>query len=242
MLALPVAAQQQDNSTPPQSTQQAPDTNQPKDQKTQPQKKKSTAEENPFPEAQSEAAAHPTQQKDDSSTPEAPTPNGQPASGKSSAAGQNPFPEDQSQKAAHQADGSDAKDNGKSGKTGSDDGFSSSQVHLKGFDPSGDANARSADGAGGTVLSPELGRKDTQVGMFYLQTGDYKGAYARFTEATKVDPGNADAVFGLAEAARKLNHHDEAINNYQLYLSALPNGPKAKDARKALKEMGPPQS
>jgi Flp pilus assembly protein TadD len=74
--------------------------------------------------------------------------------------------------------------------------------------------------------------------LFYLKTGNYQGAYDRLREAARVDPTNADAVFGLAEAARHLNRRDEAIRNYQLYLSALPDGPRAKDARKGLKELG----
>jgi Tfp pilus assembly protein PilF len=74
--------------------------------------------------------------------------------------------------------------------------------------------------------------------MFYLKTGDFKGAYDRFSEASRIDPSNADAVFGLAESARHLNLRDEAIRNYRLYLSALPDGPRAKAARKGLRDLG----
>jgi Tfp pilus assembly protein PilF len=75
------------------------------------------------------------------------------------------------------------------------------------------------------------------VGQFYLTREDYKGAYIRFKEATQVDPENADAVFYLAETARRMNHRDEAAQNYQLYLDALPDGPKAKEARRALRDL-----
>jgi tetratricopeptide (TPR) repeat protein len=247
-LALPVAAQQQENSAPPpqqnppastSSTNQKPATA--ADPKTagqkpaQPQKKPSTSEQNPFPEAQSEAAAHQTQQPSDGSTPQAPTPEaGDKAAGDKQAGDKqgdsNPFPETQSEKAAKQ---DRQPSSGAAPEDKPDENSSSSQISPKLLDIPGDKDANNA-----AVESPQLAVKDTQVGTFYLKTGDYKGAYDRFVEATRVDPGNADAVFGLAESARRLNHRDEAIRNYRLYLSALPDGPRAKEARKALKEMG----
>jgi tetratricopeptide (TPR) repeat protein len=247
-LALPLAAQQQASSSSQQNQSQqdqsAPNapTPQKSTQQTPPAKKKtSETEQNAFPEAQSEAAAHPGQAQQDS-TPSAPAPQNQPATqnGKPSTADQNPFPEAQSESAqraqeserqhAGQNNGQNAAD---SGKAPGD--YSSS--HLKLLDLPGD-NEANPDAAGANGHNPALATKDAQVGTFYLKTGDYKGAYDRFAEATKADPGNADAVFGLAECARRLNHRDEAVRNYQLYLSALPDGPRAKDSRKALKELG----
>jgi tetratricopeptide (TPR) repeat protein len=242
-LALPVAAQQQENSAPPppqnppastSSTNQKPATA--ADPKTagqkpaQPQKKPSTSEQNPFPEAQSEAAAHQTQQPSDGSTPQAPTPEAGDKAAGDKQGDSNPFPETQSEKAAKQ---DRQPSSGAAPEDKPDENSSSSQISPKLLDIPGDKDANNA-----AVESPQLAVKDTQVGTFYLKTGDYKGAYDRFVEATRVDPGNADAVFGLAESARRLNHRDEAIRNYRLYLSALPDGPRAKEARKALKEMG----
>jgi outer membrane biosynthesis protein TonB len=249
-LAWPLAAQQQSSSAPPpqqdQSTPSAP-ASQKSAQQAPPKKKPSEAEQNPFPEAQSESAAHQTQQD---AAPGAPAPQNapdapQPATqnGKPSTADQNPFPEAQSENAqrtqkepegqnAAPTDGQKpAPDSGKS-----PDDYSSS--HLKLLDLPGDSDAASPDAAGANGHNSVLATKDTQVGTFYLKTGDYKGAYERFAEATRADPGNADAVFGLAECARRLNYRDEAVRNYQLYLSALPDGPRAKDSRKALKELG----
>ncbi len=77
-----------------------------------------------------------------------------------------------------------------------------------------------------------------RVGKFYLQTGYYKGAYDRFKDATTFDHENVEAVFYLAEAAQKLNLAKEAEQNYQLYLAAVPDGPSAKAAKKALGELG----
>jgi hypothetical protein len=71
-----------------------------------------------------------------------------------------------------------------------------------------------------------------------MESGNWKGAYDRFLEAHQSDPGNAEAVFGLAESAHHLRMDDVALPNYRLYLSALPNGPHAKEIHKALKQMG----
>lgn len=242
MLAVSGAAQQQDNSAPPAqqsqpatvksgSAKQKPHETAASDQPSEPP----ATDQNPFPDAQSERAAHQAanQQSQSGSTPDQPR-----AHTGSSTADQNPFPEAESEKAAQQA-GQQSAPPDKAAAPGDKD-YSSSQSGLKGLDLPAASGGTTSRGAGGTVLSPELGREDTKVGNFYLQTGDYKGAYDRFAEATRVAPGNAEAVFGLAEAARRLNRRSEAVSNYQLYLSALPDGPKSKVARKALKELGAP--
>jgi tetratricopeptide (TPR) repeat protein len=114
---------------------------------------------------------------------------------------------------------------------------SSSRENLDKLDLLGDKDGRLSNGAGGVVYNPKLATDDIHVGQFYFNREDYKGAYARFKEATQADPGNPDAVFYLAEAARKMNQKQEAAQNYQLYLDALPDGSKAKDARKALHDL-----
>ncbi|MGC2637703.1 MAG: tetratricopeptide repeat protein [Acidobacteriaceae bacterium] len=251
LLAVPLFAQQQQDSTPPpqQNAPPSKDASAKKQAKTpgQPQKKPSEAEQNPFPETQSEAAAHQATPQDGQSAPSAPAP--QPAEtpsqlgNKPSEADQNPFPATQSQKATgeDQQPGSGQRkpadqppSSSSSGAPGQDD----SSSKLPGFEPPPDLDTSKADEGDGTTADPALARKDTQVGTFYLQSGDYKGAYDRFAEAVRIDPGNADAVFGLADAAQRLNRRDEAIQNYRLYLAALPQGPHAKEVRKALKEMG----
>ena len=82
-------------------------------------------------------------------------------------------------------------------------------------------------------------KKDTEVGGFYLKSGDYQGALLRYKDATTADPTNVEAIFGLAETQRMLKKNAEAARNYQLYLDIVPNGPKAKQALKALKTLGP---
>jgi len=117
--------------------------------------------------------------------------------------------------------------------------YSSSRTGLQNID-STDPDARISDGAGGYIYDPKRAAQDVKIGGFYLVNQEYKGAYARFKEATKVDPTNPDAVYGLAEAARALKLNSEAADNYRVYLDAFPDGPKAKAARKALAQLGEP--
>ena len=165
-------------------------------------------------------------------------------------ADENPFPEDVSKKAAAAA-GNPAPDAPKAGQPPSSNGsksegksapapdYSSSRTGLRDLD-SDSRESRISNGAGGYINDPKLAAQDVKVGSFYFTNGDYKGAYNRYKEATEVDPGNADAVFGLAEAARNLKLNSEAVDNYRVYLDAFPDGPKAKAARKALAQLGSP--
>lgn len=160
-------------------------------------------------------------------------------------ADENPFPEDVSKKAAAAA-GNLAPDAPKADKPPSSGDskspapdYSSSRTGLHDIDDDS-RESRISYGAGGYIHDPKLAAQDVKVGGFYLTNGDYKGAYDRFKEATKVNPENPDAVYGLAEAARGLKLNSEAADNYRIYLDAFPDGPKAKAARKALGQLGAP--
>ena len=153
---------------------------------------------------------------------------------KKSTVDDNPFPQDISEKAAAEAR---ARESATDKPAAADAGESSSREKLDGMDLEGDRDSRISNGAGGVVHDPKLAADDIHVGEFYLNREDYKGAYARFKEATLADPENPEAVFDLAEAARRMNQRNEAIQNYQLYLAALPKGPRAKAAQKALHDL-----
>jgi tetratricopeptide (TPR) repeat protein len=175
---------------------------------------KPTKDENAFPEDVSKQAAKAA--AGDSDHP------ADPAAGKPKppTAADNPFPESVSRDAAKAA-GNDAAP---AAKPDVPPGFSSSQ--------SNPANGPDQ------VVDPARARKDADVGSFYLQKGDYQGALLRFKDATTADPTNVDAIFGLAETQRRLKKNAEAARNYQLYLEIVPNGPKSKQALKALKTLG----
>ncbi len=188
-------------------------------------------------------ATTPPAHADQSAAPDAP----QAPARKPSTADDNPFPEDVSKKAAAaaKAEATDASTPNAPAPTNSPPAANQSQgsSSLDNTDKLGldDPNRKqlkleSPDGAT-DVYDPKRATEDVRVGKFYLQTGYYKGAYERFKDATAFDHENVEAVFYLAEAARKLNMAKEAEQNYQLYLAAVPDGPSAKAARKALGEL-----
>lgn len=172
------------------------------------------ADDNAFPEAQSEAA----QQKADAAQPQS-----------------NDFPQAQSQAAQQKADA--ASGAGTAPSAAGDEPYSSSASRDKGLDLLGTRDSAISDGAGHFVNNPALVKEDIRVGKFYLDQGNYSGAYMRLKEATQVGPGNVEAVYLLAQAARKSSHLDEAESNYKLYLQVDPKGKWAKDAKKALAEL-----
>jgi len=154
----------------------------------------------------------------------------------------NAFPEAESRAAEKEANdaeksASDGPAPTPPGSDGDREPESSSRSRMKGVDLLGDHDSHSSNGAGGTVNDPKLAKEDIRVGQLYMGDGNYPGAYARFKEAIEVGPRNVDAVFFLADAARKTQHLDEAATNYQLYLNADPKGKHGKDAKKALAEL-----
>jgi tetratricopeptide (TPR) repeat protein len=234
---LPAMAQQP--ATPDSGSQSSPPA-QSKQQK-QPPAPKSATQENPFPDDVSkDAAQQPQSQPADASAPDA---GQQPAQKPGDAAKDNPFPEDVSKGAAAAA----AKDNNAAGSSSSSSNSSSSSSNSNpGGDTDSDADVPRDTGRhklkkpsdkdiqSGSLAGQGEAQDDVRVGRYYLSTGAYKGAYERFAEATRMDPTNVDAIYGLAAAAAGLHRTDEALTNYELYLQIAPDGEKAKSARKAI--------
>ena len=161
------------------------------------------------------------------------------------AAQENPFPEDVSKDAAAAA----AKDSDSSSSSSSSGSSSSSSASDS--DPNGDPNGdlprdtgrrrlkkpSDKDIQSGSLAGEGRAQDDVRVGRYYLGTGDFQGAYGRYSEAMRLDPTNLDAIYGLAAAAAGLHHTDEALTNYKLYLQIDPDGHDAKSARKALRAL-----
>jgi tetratricopeptide (TPR) repeat protein len=225
------------------SSAQSKQQNQPPAHKS-PAPKSSPAQENPFPADVSEHAAQQQQQGQPGDPPAAPGADQQPSRKQGDAATENPFPEDVSKSAAAAA----AKDNDASGSSSS----SSSSSNAGGdTDPNVDPNAdlprdtgrrrlkkpSDKDIQSGSLAGQGEAQDDVRVGRYYLGTRDYKGAYGRFSEATRLDPTNVEAIYGLAAAAAGLHHTDEALANYKLYLQVAPDGNNAKSARKAIQSL-----
>ena len=146
---------------------------------------------------------------------------------KTPAANDNPFPEAVSREAAKAA----GNDQNPAPKSDLPPGVSSSQSTGDLDDTDTPAEARR------TLPSPGRAKKDTEVGGFYMDSGNYQGALERYQDAMANDPTNVDAIFGMAEAQQMLKKNADAARNYQLYLDIVPNGPKSKQAMKALKTL-----
>ena len=175
-------------------------------------------DDNAFPEAVSRQAAKEAGNAS-GETPDTP---------KKPTADDNPFPEDVSRQAAKDAQKASEPPPPAPPRSDLPPGVSSSSSSSDLGEP-GAAPPQEPD--------PVRAKKDIDVGGFYLKKGDYKGALLRFKDATASDPTDVNAIFGLAETQRMLKNNAEAERNYQMYLEIVPNGPKAKQALKALKEL-----
>ena len=75
---------------------------------------------------------------------------------------------------------------------------------------------------------------DLHVADFYQKDWNYRGAYLRYKDALRLDPGNEDAMYGVAETACQMKNPAEALAGFKSYLQQYPKGQYAKKAEKAL--------
>jgi tetratricopeptide (TPR) repeat protein len=213
--AVPDAPQPQKKPPPKAQPTQSPSID-PASPPTQP----ATKDDNAFPDAVSRQAAK-----------EAAAAGGEaPDSTKKPTADDNPFPEAVSRQAAKDAHKAPDQTPPPPPRSDLPPGVSSSNSR-------GDLGPTNGEPPPPQEPDPVRAKKDIDVGGYYLKRGDYQGALQRFKDATASDPINVDAIFGLAESQRMLRNNAEAERNYQMYLEIVPNGSKAKQALKALKEL-----
>jgi tetratricopeptide (TPR) repeat protein len=86
--------------------------------------------------------------------------------------------------------------------------------------------------------NPYRALKDDEVGDFYFKRGNYKAALARYQDALLYKDNDAVANFRMAQCYEKLDQPAEAVRYYKEYLKILPEGPFAKQAKKALEKLG----
>jgi tetratricopeptide (TPR) repeat protein len=86
-------------------------------------------------------------------------------------------------------------------------------------------------------FNPYRATKDNEVGDYYYKRKNYKAALARYQDALTFKQNDAVANFRMAQCYEKLDQPDEAITHFKEYLRILPQGPLAKDARKALEKL-----
>jgi tetratricopeptide (TPR) repeat protein len=90
--------------------------------------------------------------------------------------------------------------------------------------------------------NPYRAMKDDEVGDYYFKRKSYRAALARYQDALIWKEKDAVANFRMAQCYEKLDEPDQAVPHYQEYLKILPDGPFAKDARKALEKLKAPQA
>jgi tetratricopeptide (TPR) repeat protein len=90
--------------------------------------------------------------------------------------------------------------------------------------------------------NPYRAMKDDEVGEFYFKRKSYRAALARYQDALLWKEKDAVANFRMAQCYEKLDQPDQAIPHYQEYLKILPDGPFAKEARKALEKLKAPEA
>jgi tetratricopeptide (TPR) repeat protein len=86
-------------------------------------------------------------------------------------------------------------------------------------------------------FNPYRAAKDNEVGDYYYKRKNYKAALGRYQDALAFKENDALANFHMAQCYEKLDQPDEAIAHFKEYLRILPQGPLAKDAKKAVEKL-----
>ena len=81
-------------------------------------------------------------------------------------------------------------------------------------------------------FNPIRAKKELDTGMFYYHKGSYRAAATRFLEATRWNPGWAEAYLKLGEAQAKLKHKEEARKALAKVMELDPSSKEAKEAKR----------
>lgn len=83
-------------------------------------------------------------------------------------------------------------------------------------------------------FNPLEANQDVIKGDYYFKRGKYQAALYRYSEATKYDPGSAQAFFKLGEVDEKLKDFKGARDAYQKCIDAAGEAKVVEEARKRL--------
>ena len=126
------------------------------------------------------------------------------------------------------------------GGSDSNSGFSSSQSGLDNItNPPPDEPGRKGKKGDDSVLDTfprETPKEDVNVGNYYMDNKDWRGALSRFESALVLAPDDPDVYWGLAECERHLGQFAEARANYLKVTEYDPGSHHAKEAQKALRD------
>ena len=87
------------------------------------------------------------------------------------------------------------------------------------------------------VFNPIQAEKDLKIGEFYAKKGNHRAAAGRYLEATKWNPGFAEAYWKLGRSREKLKQTPQALDAYRKYVELEPDGKLLCEARKRIAEL-----
>lgn len=130
-----------------------------------------------------------------------------------------------------------------SDESGATEGFSSSRNGLDNVvpetsdtEPANNKKKGKKDDSLFDTTPRETPEKDIDVGNYYIDNKDWRGALSRFQSALVLAPDNPDVYWGLAECYRHLGQFSEARANYEKVAEYDPDSKHGKEAKKALKD------
>jgi len=91
------------------------------------------------------------------------------------------------------------------------------------------------------AFNPLQAEKETRIGNFYWKKKSYKAAALRYEEATRWNPGDADAWFRLGEAREKLKQPAAARAAYEQFLELAEDDKRATEVKKRVAKLPPPK-
>lgn len=87
------------------------------------------------------------------------------------------------------------------------------------------------------VFNPIQAKYEMKVGDHYAKKGSHRAAVGRYLEATRWNPGFAEAYFKLARSREKLKQPAEALSAYKTFLGIEDSGTRAKQVRQRVAEL-----
>ena len=87
------------------------------------------------------------------------------------------------------------------------------------------------------AFNPLQAQKELSVGNQYFKKGSYGAALQRYREATKWNPGFAEAWLRLGEAAERRHDRKTVAEAYAKYLELQPDAKNASEIKKKLEKL-----
>ena len=87
------------------------------------------------------------------------------------------------------------------------------------------------------LTAERKGAVSREAAELYFDRGNYRAAESRFREALEYNPSDSKAMFELALCLEKMNHTDEALEEYRLCADQQPSSPYAERSSKAMQRL-----